>query len=305
MSKYRYLLWAITVASFLLNYGCNSKVGNKEYSNTSYSTNVYVGSPEDIAEGPCCSANSSDPGTPDEYYVNTETSEEDTAFTFRGWGDCTGQCAKDIEACVSHFIATEYHGEGRHCSTYQCGAFGIAHLAGTISLGHNNTVYIGYPGAGSPEDPTELWVDTSRLVHRESCVFSHYHNTREQGGDKCLDTSRNVVGEYEWFRYIWPEEVGIRDYYSRVNMYVIPTGYSRNGYTIEEVYGCTNEITYLLPVALTQDYYGLADYSIFDPDSQKPERFPYECIDGIDNDGDGVTDCDDPSCINVINTICD
>ena len=112
---------------------------------------------------------------------------------------------------------------------------------------------------------------------------------------------------YGWFSGVWREESGV-EYYSvntKVGMYVIPTGYSRNGYTLEEVYGCTNEITYLLPVGLTQDYYGLADYSIFDPDSQQPERYPFECIDGIDNDGDGLTDCDDPSCINVINTICE
>jgi len=305
MYKYLFSIGALT-AVLSLNYGCNSKIGNKEYSESKYTTNIYVGSPDDIAEGPCCSANSLEPGTPDEYYVATETDAGEYQFTFRGWGDCTGQCAKDVEACVSHFIATEYHGDGRHCSTYQCGAFGIAHIAASKNLRGNNTVYIGYPGAGSPIDPTSNWsAQHSRLAHRQSCVFSPYHNTREQGGDKCLDSYRNFVGAYEWFQWIWPEEVGLEDYHSSVKMYVIPTGYSRNGYTLEEVFGCTNEISYLLPVGLTQDYYGLADYSIFEPASQKPERYPFECIDGMDNDGDGMIDCEDPSCINVINTHCE
>lgn len=255
-------------------FGCNSDVLNRKNNTNNTYTNIYIGDPEDLKDGPCCQ---SDLGFEEDYAfsINAQPPQSDS-FTFRGWGDCQGQCLKDIEACAIHYLYnTTFHENPDTCKTYSCGAFGIAYIS--MSTNPNMLFTIGYPGAISPTDPIK------NKTIRESFAYGQYF---------CED------GEYEYYNELncYPSRS------ARARIRVPKTDYPYpHEYLFKDVYQCTNEITYVLDTS-NDDYYGLKNYN--PAENNKVERTREDCLDGIDNDGDNFTDCDDFSCRNVLHNEC-
>ena len=262
-------------------FGCNSDVLNKKNNtnNNSY-TNIYIGDPKDLVDGPCCQK---DLDVEEDYdFIVATQPTQNNSFTFRGWADCTGQCFEDIKACVTyHWATNQPYQQTDICKTYSCGSFGIAYIISTYGAGstYGQTYSVGYPGAISPYDPIE-----------KTTIHSAYARSQRF----C------VAGEYLYY----DESLCFNrhDNNNKSEIKVPKTDYPYpHGYLFKDVYQCTNEITYVLDTS-NDDYYGLKNY---DPaEKNKVERTREDCLDGIDNDNDNFADCDDYSCRNVLHDEC-
>jgi hypothetical protein len=277
MSTLKNLLVCISISYFL---GCNSDVlsDTKEYNQETNYTNVYVGNPEDLIDGPCCQNLDFGLDPDPDFIINT--AQESSDFTFRGWADCTGQCEEDIKACVMHHWNTyKENSERKVCRTYSCGAFGIAYIFSDYGGSNYGRYYkVGYPGAISHYNPSTRQTYQSAWASKRVCLS----------------------GEYDYFG-----ETKCFDYYDKRNSSYIKVNKTNYQYPhshlFKDVFYCTNEITYVLNTSL-DSYSGLNNYN---PDlDEDPERGMDECLDSQDNDQDGLIDCQDPSCHNVLHNEC-
>lgn len=272
----RKFLFCFFISCFL---GCDSKVlsNSKEYNQENNYTNIYVGDPEDLIDGPCCQDVDFGPNPDPDFIIST--AQESNNFTFRGWADCTGQCEEDIKACIIHHWNTyKENSERKICRTYSCGAFGIAYIFSNYGGSNYGRYYkVGYPGAISHHNPNTNQTHLA-WASKEVCLSGEYDYF---GETKCFNSYENRNPSY---------------------IQINKTNYSYDhSYLFEDVFYCTNEITYVLNTSL-DSYDGLDDYN---PDlNEDPEREMDECLDSEDNDQDGLIDCEDPSCHNALHNEC-
>lgn len=270
-------LSCVFISSF---FGCNSDVlsDTKEYNQETNYTNIYVGDPENLIDGPCCQDVDFGLDPDPDFIINT--AQESSSFTFRGWADCTGQCEEDIKACVIHHWNTYLNNpEMTICRTYSCGAFGIAYIFSDYDNDpYGRTYNIGYPGAISHKNPIQRRTDSDAWASKRVCLSGEYDYF---GETKCY-SSREIS---------WPSKIHVNKTNYRYS----------HSHLFKDVFYCTNEITYVLNTSL-DSYDGLDDYN---PDlNNYPERGMNECLDSEDNDHDGLIDCEDPSCHNVLHSEC-
>ena len=290
-------------------------------------TNVYVGSEEDINSGPCC-ANSpyeeeediSSIGDSD--FIFPEEEEEVDTFTFRGEGDCVGRCKEDIRACYAKFkqeIKENWHNPGADvdsCRLYSCGSFGMAYFKrGTMLYWH---------GDASGDDESNKvrdvdWGKEGEYWYKRQIPES-YNNYEGRvlvsypGGHLCHRASQNNPWSYTddpciemVFPYDGREYFGGAPLFSRTDGINSEVGDTRTLFS--EVFSCDNVVDWVLPTSryINDNYNGceLDEWGNMNCSKDDLERGYDQCIDGIDNDGDGLIDCDDLNCSNdILNKAC-
>lgn len=281
-------------------------------------TNVYVGSEEDISSGPCCvdsekEEESSD--VVDDFIFPDDEEDVVDDFTFRGEGDCTGRCREDIRACYAKFrqeIIENWHnpnGDIDSCRLYSCGSFGMAYFKRGKFLTWNyrdwdrETDLVREVNWGRER---QYWY--SRVVPQYNTSFSgevlisypggHLCHVNSSSDDPCIQMNFSYDGRSFYY--------GTASF-SRTDGLNAEIGDESTLFS--DVFSCDNIVDWVLPTSryINDNYSGceLDEWGNMNCSIDDLERGYDKCVDGIDNDGDGLIDCDDSNCSDdILNVAC-
>ncbi len=281
-------------------------------------TNVYVGSEEDIESGPCCDEDGiEEESISEEFIFEEEEADDSNGFEFRGMGDCNGRCKEDMLACAAKFkseLDREWNfpgGDIDSCRLYSCGSWGMAYFVrGWFSQegGRNREMIreVEWGKKGRYYYDRQPW---SQYNDWDGDIMMSYpggHICHKTGGTNpwkytdspCVDMSFNSSGRSE---YRFSLQI------SRTNSLNDRVGDERTLFS--SVFNCDNVVDWVLPVSRwnNDNYSGCEfnEWGVMTCSKEDLERGYDQCVDGIDNDEDGLIDCDDLNCSNdIFNDAC-
>lgn len=285
--------------------------------------NVFVGSEEDIESGPCCSGGvESESGEVGGFIFEEEDVEESDGFEFRGEGDCVGRCREDMLACAAKFrseLSEEWDypgGDIDSCRLYSCGVWGMAYFVrGWFSTEQGSDRELvrrvewgkkgGYFYDRQPWNQYHDWggdimmsYPGGHICHRPSSSSGSDGGWRYTDSP-CVDMSISSLGRSE---YRFSLQV------SRTNSLNDRVGDESTLFS--SVFSCDNVVDWVLPVSRwSNDNYSGCEFNEWGEmtcSTSDLERGYDNCVDGIDNDGDGLVDCEDSNCSDdIFNSACD